>query len=208
LLRGVRLSGFAAPLLVVALLMRPPALYQVPLFAQYGSEEPTLRSYSVPVHMSIALHKLITWHFGFNGMMYFRRPAKLALSIHEIPEKYQHAFAELGTPRTWPQTYAMQVVGKDDTDGHCVFHLRGTPLQSNDIDYMLVDVAGPNDPIKATWYLRGGGTISSTITLANVGDYSMPKDQQMDVDAQGTKVHVDLSYGDYDLNAEISDALF
>lgn len=207
-MRAVRLSSFAAPLLVVALGMRAPSLEQVPLYAQYGSEEPALRSYSVPVHMAVSFRKLIMWHFGFNGMVYFRRPAKLAMSIHDIPEKYQHAFAELGTPRTWPQTYAMQVVGKDVVGGQCVYHLRGTPLETNDIDYMVADVAGNDAPVKATWYLRGGGTIDSTITFSSVDDYMMPKDQQLDVDAQGFKIHVDLSYGDYDLNGEISDEVF
>src|SRR5579875_3613344 len=162
--------------------MRAPALDQVPLYAQYSSEGQALHSYTVPIHLSVAIHKLITFHVGLNGMMYYRSPGKLAATIEHVPEKYQKAFAELGTPRTWPLTYDMQVVRKEVVNGQCVYHLRGTPLQPNDIDYKLADFAGPSAPIKATWYLRGGGTISSTILMGNVGDYTMPKEQHADID--------------------------
>lgn len=196
-------------MLLVALGMSTNPSSQVPLFAEYGNEAPPLRSYSVPVHIDVAIHKLFTFHFGLNGMVYYRRPGKLAMTIDRVPEKYQRAFAELGTPRTWPQTYDLEVLGKDVTSGHCVYHLRGTPLQPNDVDYMLADVPSDSGPVTAVWYLRGGGSISSTFDMAMVGgDYIMPTEQHADIDAQGFKLHADLTYGDYDINGEVSDALF
>ncbi|MGH7684517.1 MAG: hypothetical protein ACREMT_09240 [Vulcanimicrobiaceae bacterium] len=187
--------------------MQSSAANQVPLFAQYGTQGLALRSYSVPIHIDVAVHKLITFHVGLNGTVYYRRPGRLAASIHDLPEKYQRGFAELGTPRTWPETYDMQVIGKETTGGQCMYHLRGTPVQQNDIDYLVADVAD-GAPIKATWYLKGGGTIKSTFDMTNIGDYSMPKQQHLDIDAGGSKVHADITYGDYDLNAEVSDAQF
>lgn len=205
--RSIRLSGITAPFLMLALAMQQTSANQVPLFAQYGSQGMALRSYSVPIHIDVAVHKLITFHFGLNGTVYYRRPGRLAATIHDVPEKYQRGFAELGTPRTWPETYDMQVVGKDVVNGQCVYHLRGTPLEQNDVDYLLADISD-GAPIKATWYLHGGGTIKSTFEMTNIGDYSMPKQQQLDIDAQGNKVHAQITYGDYDLNGQVSDALF
>ena len=192
---------------MLALAMQAGSTNQVPLFAQYGSQGMALRSYSVPIHIDVAVHKLFTFHFGLNGTVYYRRPGRLAATIHDVPEKYQRGFAELGTPRTWPETYDMQVVGKDTAGGQCVYHLRGTPLQQSDVDYLLADISD-GAPIKATWYLRGGGTITSTFEMTNIGDYSMPKQQKLDIDAQGNKVHAEITYGDYDLNGQVSDALF
>ena len=192
---------------MLALAMQASSSNQVPLFAQYGSQEMALRSYSVPIHIDVAVHKLFTFHLGLNGTVYYQRPGHLAATIHDVPEKYQRGFAELGTPRTWPQTYTMQVVGKDMVGAQCVYHLRGTPLQQNDIDYLLADIPD-GAPIQATWYLRGGGTIKSTFEMTNIGDYSMPKEQKLDIDAQGNKVHAVITYGDYDLNGQVSDARF
>ncbi len=206
--RSIRIGGFAAPFLALAFTMGPGGATQVPLFAQYVSEDPGLRSYSVPIHIDVAVHKLFTFHFGLNGMVFYRRPGGLSATIHDVPEKYQRGFAELGTPRTWPQTYDMQVVGKNIAAGHCVYRLRGTPLQQNDIDYLLADVPSDGAPIKATWYLHGGGTITSTFQMGSVDEYSMPKEERLDIDAQGNKVHADITYGDYDLNGEVSDSRF
>jgi hypothetical protein len=205
--RSIRLSGITAPFLMLALAMQASGARQVPLFAQYGTQGAALRSYSVPIHIDVAVHKLITFHFGLNGTVYYRRPGRLAATIHDLPEKYQRGFAELGTPRTWPETYDMQVIGKDMVGGQCVYHVRGTPTKQNDIDYLLADIPD-GAPIKATWYLHGGGTIKSTFDMANIGDYSMPKEQHLDINAQGSKVHADITYGDYDLNGEVSEALF
>jgi hypothetical protein len=36
----------------------------------------------------------------------------------------------------------------------------------------------------------------------------MPHEQHLDIDAQGNRVHADITYGDYELNGEVSDALF
>jgi hypothetical protein len=207
-LRTIKLREFAVPFLVVALGMHQAALNQVPMFAQLGSEEPALQSYSVPVHVSVAIHKLFTFHFGLNGRVYYRHPGQIALNLEKVPEKYQRGFAQLGTPRTWPQNYDMQVVSKDTVDGTCVYHLRGTPRNNSDVDYMLADVPSGTGPIKATWYLHGGGTVSSTFDMAPVGDYLMPKAQHADIDAEGFKIHADIAYGDYDINGDISSAVF
>ncbi|MBV8425338.1 MAG: hypothetical protein JO349_09100 [Candidatus Eremiobacteraeota bacterium] len=207
-MRSAWIRGFAAPLLILALGAGRSSLDTVPLFAQYASEDPSLRSYSVPLHAKVAIHKLITFHFGMNGMVYYRKPDRMAVNIDSVPEKYRKTFAELGTPRTWPMTYDLQVTAVDETPNGKVYHLCGTPRTANDIDHLVAEVRGPDDPVKATWFLRGGGTITSTTEFTTAGRYQVPKVQHADIDVGGVKLHADLEYGDYEVNGQISDAVF
>jgi hypothetical protein len=208
-LRLLKARGFAAPLLIAALGTAPGGVDRVPLFAQFATEDPALRSYSVPLHVSVAIHKLFTFHFGLNGMVYFRRPGSLAMSMEKVPDKYQRLFSRLGTPRTWPQTYELHVVRTDRTkDGQTVYRVRGVPLETCDIDHMVADIGPASAPVKATWFLRDGGTIAATIESASVDNYLVPTAEHADIDAGGFKIHADLTYGDYDLNTRVSEAVF
>lgn len=202
------IRGIAAPLLIATLGAARTSVDSVPLFAQLANEDPSLRSYSAPLHARVAIHKLITFHLGMNGTVYFRRPDHFAVAIDSVPEKYRKVFAELGTPRTWPMTYDMQVTGVDNNGGEKVYHLCGTPRTADDIDHMVADVGDPGAPVKAVYFMRGGGTIDSTTDFTTVGTWQVPKSQHADIDVGGVKLHVDLDYGDYEVNGQISDAVF
>jgi len=202
------LRALAAPIFIATLGLGHSGLDCVPLFAQYASEDPSLRSYSVPLHATVSIHKLFTFHMGMNGMAYFRSPDRLAIDIRGVPEQYRKTFAKLGTPRTWPESYDMQVVGVDGTGEDRTYHLRGTPYHSCEIDHLEADVGGLNAPVKATWYMRDGGTIAATIEFTTAGPYSVPKAEHADIDSGGFKIHADLDFGDYEVNGQVSDALF
>jgi len=202
------LRALAAPLFIATLGLNQSSVESIPLFAQYASEDPSLRSYSVPLHATVSIHKLFTFHMGMSGMAYFRRPDRFAVDIRGVPEQYRRTFAKLGMPRTWPQSYDMQIVGVDGTGDDRVYHLRGIPYHSCEIDHLEADVGSPNAPVKATWYMRDGGTIAATIDFTTVGGYSVPKSEQADIDSGGFKIHADLEFGDYEVNGQVSDALF
>jgi len=202
------LRALAAPFLIATLGLGRSSVDCVPLFAQYASEEPSLHSYTVPLRATVAIHKLFTFHMGMNGTAYFRSPDRFAVDIHGVPDQYRKTFAKLGTPRTWPQSYDLQVVGIDGTGDDRIYHLRGTPYHPCEVEHLEADVAGPNAPVKATWYMRDGGTIAATIDFTNAGAYSVPKSEHADIDSGGFKIHVDLAFGDYAVNGPVSDALF
>jgi len=203
-LRSSRLRGLAAPLFIVALGCGGSGSDRVPLFTQYASEDPALRSYSVPVHIDASIHKLFTFHFGANGTMYFKRPGRLALETRSVPEKYRRIFADLGTPRTWPLTYDLQVLANDGT----TYHIRGTPRTPCDVDYLEADVGPSSVPVKAWWHLHDGTTIASTIESSSVGNYLVPKVEHAEIVTGGFKIHADLEFGDYEVNGQISENVF
>src|SRR5579872_1449733 len=154
-LRDRRLPKLVLPLLAIAFLgLRNGSCEKIPLFARFAADEASLRSYAVPVHTAVALHKLITFHFGLNGTVYFKQPDRIALNMHMVPAEYRQLFADLGTPRIWPQIYDLQVVGSETTGTRTTYHLKGVPKQSSDVTSMLADVSDDGSPIVAQWVLR------------------------------------------------------
>ena len=208
-MRALVIRGLLAPLIIAVLGLSPNTVQRVPLFAQFANEDPSLHSYSAPLHISVAIHKFLTFHFGLDGTVYFQRPGHLAMTMQRVPEQYQKLFAKLGTPRTWAQNYDLQVTGTDEgPDGQKIYHVRGVPLTACEIDHMVADMGPATMPVKVTWFLRDGGTIASTIESTTVGGYSVPKEQHADINASGFKIHADMTYGDYELNGQISDNVF
>jgi hypothetical protein len=166
-------------------------------------------SYSVPLHIDVRVHKLLTFHMGLNGMEYFKRPNKLALEMPRIPEQSRRVFGELGMPLSWPALYDMSVAGTTVADGRTTYHLRGVPKHPNDIDHMLVDLDGDVAvPIHVQWFLHDGGTITMTIRSGFDGTHELPKHADLDLATSGYKIHAAIDYGTYVLNETVADSVF
>lgn len=195
------------PILLSALIAAP-APASIPLFAHLSTERAPLESYAVPLHVDVTLHKWISFRFGMNGMVYFKEPARLKLEMRSVPEQYQRLFADLGTPRTWPQTYDLQVLDETIVGGRKTYRLVGTPRRPNQVDHMIVEMTDETAPITAQWFLHDGGTIRARIETASVSSHLVPTREQADINVNGYKIHADMRYGEYELNSQTADAAF
>ncbi|MDB5072025.1 MAG: hypothetical protein JWM87_3136 [Candidatus Eremiobacteraeota bacterium] len=194
----------AAPPIAVPPANAPTATQVI---ARFTERDARVESYSVPVHMDVRVHKLITFHIGLNGMQYFKRPDRLAMEMKSVPAQYRKLFAELGTPLTWPAMYDLRMVACDGDRGP--YHLEGVPKRASDVARMLVDVDGdPNAPLHVAWTTKDGGTIDMRITEDAAGGYPLPKHADADMAFGGYKVHASIDYGPYTVNEAVADAVF
>jgi hypothetical protein len=173
----------------------------VPLFARLSAEGTNLRSYSVPISLAVTIHKfLFAFHFRRNGTVQFELPDTLTTTIASVPKRYTDVFAELGTARTWPLIYDLELLGSDVIEGHRTYRLRGVPLQPSDVDHVLIETTEAYAPIEAQWFLHSGWTITSTIETEIIADHLVPKGESTDIVGHGFKIHSDMTYGNYTLN--------
>ncbi len=56
------------------------------VLARLTGADDLLTSYAVPIHIEARLHRLFTFHFGLNGMVYYKRPDRVALDMQHVPE--------------------------------------------------------------------------------------------------------------------------
>jgi hypothetical protein len=177
------------------------------VLARVTERDALLDSYTVPVHMDIRVHKLLTFHIGLNGTQYYKRPDRLALDIRQIPVPYRKLFADLGTPLTWPGAYDLKLVGANGERGP--FRLEGVPRHPSDVARMVIDVDGPaNAPLHAQWTMRDGGTIDMRITEESAGGYELPRHADADMAFGGFKIHASIDYGPYSVNEAVADTVF
>ncbi|HEY0613077.1 MAG TPA: hypothetical protein VGC96_00495 [Candidatus Elarobacter sp.] len=182
-----------------------PAATEV--LARINGHDARLTSYSVPVHISVRVKKLLTFHFGLDGMQYFKRPARLALDVQRVPAQGRKLFAELGTPLTWPQQYDLRLVAGSGDRGP--YHLEGVPRHGGEIARMVVDVDGDaSAPLHAQWWTTDGSTIDMRITEQDAGGYELPRHAEADLNISGTKIHASIDYGPYTVNEAVADAVF
>jgi hypothetical protein len=203
---GARYGAHAADTTAGLVGLRPSA---ADILARITTPDALPESYTVPVHIDVRLHKLLTFHFGMNGMQYFKRPIQLALDVHAVPPNARRLFSQIGSPMTWAETYAMRLTRTMNDGAHTNYRLEGEPKHGGDIDRVILDVAGdPSLPLRAQWFCRDGTTIMTTIQEQAAGAYWLPKRTEVDLAASGYGIHAVLEYGDYTMNAAIPDSIF
>ncbi len=179
------------------------------VLARFTARDAMLDSYTVPVHVDVHLHKLITLHFGLNGMAYYKRPDHVALELRAMPAAYRHVFAEIGSPLTWADIYDLRVRDVVTDDGRTTYHVEGTPRRPGEIERMLLDVDADADAaLRGRWFLKDGTTIAMMIEESAAGPYELPKRTEADLDAGGFRVHAVLDYGAYSFNVAVADSVF
>jgi hypothetical protein len=179
------------------------------VLARFTDRDALLDSYTVPVHVDVHLHKLITFHFGLNGTEYYKRPDRVALDLRSMPAAYRRVFAEIGSPLTWGGTYDLRVRDVVTDENHTTYRIEGTPRRPGEIDRMLVDVdTDAYAVLRGHWTFKDGTAIAMTIEEAAAGPYQLPKRAEADLDAGGYRVHAVLDYGAYSFNAVVADSVF
>ncbi|MDB5094500.1 MAG: hypothetical protein JWO85_2601 [Candidatus Eremiobacteraeota bacterium] len=179
------------------------------VLARFTEHDALLDSYTVPVHVDVHLHKLITFHFGLNGTAYYKRPDRVALDLRSMPAAYRHVFAEIGSPLTWGSTYELRVRDVVTDENRTTYRIEGTPRRPGDVDRMLVDFdTDASAVLRGRWIFKDGTTIAMMIEESAAGPYQLPKRAEADLDAGGYRVHAVLDYGAYSFNAVVADSVF
>jgi len=156
-----------------------------------------------PVEVEATIHKLFfTFAVRRQGMARFESPDMLTISLQSVPPRYTNIFSELGDIQTWPVTYDLEALEDDSTNAPAAFQVRGVPRHISDVDHVLIQCTDASSPISAKWYLHSGWTVSATIETEFVEQYLLPKHETADIAGHGMKIHTDLTYGDYTLNAD------
>lgn len=168
-----------------------------------------LDSYTVPVHIDVRLRKLFSFHFGIDGMQYFKQPDHLALDVHAVPPNGRRLFSQIGAPMIWAATYDMRLASATNNGARTTYRLEGTPKHLGDIDRVILDVdSDVSRPLHAQWFCRDGTTITTTIDEQLVGPYWLPKRTEADLSVLGYRIHAVLEYGNYTMNAVVADSVF
>jgi len=184
-----------------------PSVAQV--LARMSVPNALLDSYTVPVHVDVHLHRVITLHFGTNGTQYYKRPGHLALDLRSLPVAYRRLFGEIGTPLTWESTYDLRLADATVTDEHTIYRIEGAPRHASYVTHVVLEVdSDATVPVRGAWTCKDGTTVAMSFEEEPAGPYRLPKRAVADLAVGGYGVHAVVDYGPYAFNAVVADSVF
>ena len=206
-------AGILAMVCMFASAQTPAPMSVQQILAHMSANTAGLTTYQVPLTIKVHVHKGLTVPLSLSGTRYFKMPDKEALHMRTVPaiaKPFQDAYADLGTPATWLQTYDITEVTPSIQDAQPVYELRGTYKKpSSHVDHILLDVdAATFDPVQARWFYTNGATIVMNIQEQPVDKYRLPSRETLDVAFPSYKGNAVVTYGTYIVNQDVPDSTF
>ncbi len=172
-----------------------------------------LRSFSVPVHFNVHLHKPIGFRAGMDGTAYFKAPAKSALVITKTPPLigafFRGQYNLDMVPQAWPAKYRVTSVRSTQFNGVAVYELVAKPKVDNGVDHVVFDVAQNGfTPLAAQWTYPDRSTIGLAVANARVESYELPQTETVNVAMPRYNLDATTTFGQYALNVPVADSVF
>ncbi|HEY9084827.1 MAG TPA: hypothetical protein VIN40_02660 [Candidatus Tyrphobacter sp.] len=210
LLASIVLAAIAVPVAASA----PPNLRDAhAVIGRMLSSNPTLVSYRARVH--IALHML---NFPFlspqlDGTTYYKRPGSYEVVFDRVPfymKGFSRLFEDAGDAATWERDQDVVLLGTQEEEGRRLLVLRMTKkIHSDVLDYTdaFID-ARTYQLVRMEWHYHSGGTIVITQAYREQSGYLVPSEQHAAIDIPHVRAVGDATYGSYQVNVAVSEAIF
>ena len=202
-------AGLAA-LVLMPSAATPDSLPALGVVAKAGAVNGALQTYTARIAFDIDLHAFLEIHPTLHATYYFKRPDKAKLDFDTIPamaQQFQHIYASLATPDTWPQLYNVSFA-KTPVAGQ-PYLLKLVPKKDGNVDRVFVTIDSTSYGIeRSEWRYKNGSWIIMQQTLGAVSGFLLPQGQIGDFSLPSYKAHVIATYSDYRLNVPIPDSVF
>jgi outer membrane lipoprotein-sorting protein len=204
-----------APLVLAAGLSAPASALSSSdaILAGISSRNPSLQSYQARVHVDVRMLNFPWLSPKLDGTSYFKRPNSYEVVFDRVPS-YAHGidklFGSIDDVATWMKEWNVSYDGVQTVDGHSFYALRMTKKIYSD---QVKDTVAYVDPatyqvVRMDWHYRNGGTISMTQTYRQQGQFNVVSTQHADIKIPYVHAVADATYGEYQTNVAVSDAVF
>lgn len=177
------------------------------------ARNPSLQTFQARVHVNVRMLSFPFLSPKLDGTSYFKRPDNYEVVFDRVPgyaKGFQKLFADIGDPAGWERKNVVTFAGEQNVDGRTMLVLQLRKIVHSDVlDRTLVYV----DPTayqvaKMEWHYTNGGIITMTQTYTDQGGYSVIASQHADIRIPHVRAVADATYGQYQTNVAISDAVF
>lgn len=172
-----------------------------------------LRSYTVPAHFDVHLHRPLPLRMHIDGSLYYKPPAQSALVITKRPPIIGGLFARSYdldlVPQTWPAKYRVRDVTETAVNGEPAYSLYAVPKIPGPIDHVVFDVLQSDaQPLSAEWFYADRSTVAVSIASARVDDYLLPEAENISVVMPNYALDATSTLGQYAFGVPIPETIF
>ena len=174
---------------------------------------PALRSFRSRVRVDARMYNFPFLRPTLEGTSYFKHPDSYEVVFDRVPsyaKGFEHLFNDIGDPASWEKDQNVTFDGQRLLGGRQMLVLRMTKKIRSD---QLTSTIAYVDPVtyevtQMEWHYANGGTIVMTQTFRLEGPFRVLAAQHATIAIPHFRGIADSSYGRYDINGAVSDALF
>lgn len=204
------------PALALALGIAAPAsagTSSAQILANIGARNPSLQSFRARVHVNVHMLSFPWLSPQLDGTSYYKRPDSYEVVFDRVPS-YAHGinklFGDIDDVAAWEKDSNISYAGTQQVNGHAAYALRMTKKIYSD---QIADTVAYVDPstyqvVRMDWHYRNGGTITMTQTYRQQGQYNVVATQHADIKIPHVRAVADATFGTYQTNVAVSDAVF
>jgi outer membrane lipoprotein-sorting protein len=184
-----------------------------PILAGIAARNPALQSYQARVHVDVRMLNFPWLSPKLDGTSYFKRPDGYEVVFDRVPS-YAHGinklFGDIDDVASWEKYWNIGYDGVQTVDGRPLYVLRMTKkIYSDQLAEALAYVDPTNyEVVRMDWHYRNGGQITMTQTYRQQGQYNVVSTQHADIHIPHVRAVADATYGQYQTNVAVSDAVF
>ncbi len=183
------------------------------ILAGIAARNPSLQTYQARVHVDVRMLNFPWLSPKLDGTSYFKRPDKYEVVFDRVPS-YAHGidklFGSIDDVADWMKNWNISYDGVQTVDGKPLFALRMTKKIYSDQTKDTVAYIDPSSyqVVRMDWHYRNGGTITMTQTYRQQGAYNVVSTQHADIHIPHVHAVADATYGQYQTNVAVNDAVF
>lgn len=208
------LSLFVLPALALA--AAPPVSADsssASILARIAARNPSLQSFEARVHVNVHMLNFPWLSPQLDGTSYYKRPDSYEVVFDRVPS-YAHGinklFGDIDDVAAWEKDSNITYAGTQTIDGRVLYALRMTKKIYSD---QIKDTVAYVDPstfqvARMEWHYRNGGSITMTQTYRRQGEYDVVASQHADIHIPHVRAVADATFGAYQTNVAVSDAVF
>ncbi len=173
----------------------------------------SLNSYRSRVHVNVRMLNFPWLAPKLDGTAYYKRPGAFAVVFDRVPS-YAHGitklFTDIGDPSAWRKDQTLELIGTQTLNDRPVYVVKLTKkIYSTILDRALVYVDAQTYELpRMEWYYRDGGKVTMTQAYRDDGGFQMVATQHADIAITHVRAVADSSYGPYQTNIALDDAVF
>jgi hypothetical protein len=220
---GLNLGRFAAASMIVilGLLGRVPAdAQQQPtdtvdphvILARVIDRNPSLSSFQGRLHVDVRMTSFPFLRQHLDGTTFYKRPSNYEVVFDHVPSYargFEKLYTDIGDPASWDKHFFITYEGDTAYENHRDVQLRLVQRVRGMIDHETVLVDADSwtiDQIRYDYY--NGGHITMSQEFRPVAGYMLLASQRAEIAIPHIRAVASGTYGDYQTNVALDDAVF
>jgi hypothetical protein len=182
------------------------------VLSRIEARNPAMRTFKTRVHIDAHLRTFPFFSSRLDGTWYYKRPGKYELVLDRSPsyaKGVKSLFADIADPIAWQRDSNIVFDGVKTVGGNPFLTLRMTKKVYSD---QIRDTIAYIDPatfeiVRMDWNYRDGSTNTMTQTYGEQNGFTVPVTAHADIHHR-MRAALDATYGAYQTNIAVSDAVF